>query len=92
MITRNLDTILIAAGFILVVTNAGYLILKVKPENVRSIIQAMPALIGMVMGMIGMALMEMKSGEKTAKEAVATVAVEMLLLGLFIFISTVLRK
>ena len=92
MITRNLDIILVAAGFILVVTNVGYLILKVKPENVRSIIQVMPALIGMVTGWSGMVLVEMKEGKKTVKEAVASVAVQMLLLGLFILLTTSLRK
>ncbi len=92
MIRRNLDIILIAAGFILAVTNVGYLILKVKPENVRSIIQLTPGIIGMVMGMIGMVLMEMKSGKKTAKEAVGAVAVQMLLLGLFILIGVLMGK
>ena len=92
MIIRNLDIILIAAGFILVVTNVGYLILEVKPENVRSITQLTPGIIGMVMGMIGMVLMEVKSGEKTVKEAVAAVAVQMLLLGLFILIGVLMRK
>ncbi len=54
MVRRNLDVILIALGFILVVTNAVYLILEVKPENVRSIVQVVPSLVGMVMGWIGM--------------------------------------
>ncbi len=54
MVRRNLDLILIALGFILVVTNAVYLILEVKPENVRSIVQVVPSLVGMVMGWIGM--------------------------------------
>lgn len=50
MVRRNLDVILIAFGFVLVVTNAAYLILEVKPENVRSIIQVVPSLVGMAMG------------------------------------------
>ena len=54
MVRRNLDVILIAFGFVLVVTNAAYLILEVKPENVRSIVQVVPSLVGMVMGWIGM--------------------------------------
>ena len=91
-IRRNLDIILVAAGFILAVTNVGYLILKVKPENVRSIIQLTPGILGLVMGMIGMVLMEVKKGEKTVKEAVATVAIQMLLLGLFILIGILMRK
>ena len=91
-IRRNLDIILIAAGFILVVTNAGYLILKVKPENVRSIVQVMPTLIGMVIGWSGMVLMEVESGKKTVKEAIAAVAIQMLLLGLFILIGVLMRK
>ena len=89
---RNLDVILIAIGFVLVVTNAGYLIVKVKPENVRSFIQVMPALMGMVIGWSGMVLMEMKDGKKTVKEAIGTAAVQMLLLGLFILIGTFMQK
>lgn len=92
MIRKNLDIILVAAGFILAVTNVGYLILKVKPENVRSIIQLTPGILGLVMGMIGMVLMEVKKGEKTVKEAVVTVAIRMLLLGLFILIGVILGK
>ena len=92
MLSRNLDIILIAVGFILVVTNAGYLILEVKPENVRSIIQVIPTLIGMVIGWSGMVLMEMKDGKKTAKEAIGTVVVQMLMLGLFIFIGILMQK
>jgi len=92
MIRRNLDIILMAAGFIIGVSNVGYLVLKVKPENVQSIIQLTPALIGWVMNIIGMALMEMKDEEKTASEAVASVAVQMLLLGLFILIGVVMQK
>ncbi len=92
MIRRDFDIILVATGFILAVTNVGYLILKVKPENVRSIIQLTPGILGLVMGMIGMVLMEVKKGKKTVKEAVAIVTTQMLLLGLFILIVTLIRK
>jgi len=90
MLKKHLDTILIVGGFILVAANVGYA-MRLGAENLRWI-HATPGLIGLVFGMIGMALMEMKSGKKTATEAALTVAVEMLLLGLFIFISTLLRK
>ena len=92
MITRNLDTILIVAGFIFGVTYVGYLILKVKPENVRSIIQLTPLFIALIVVWIGMVLMEMKSGGKTVKEAVGAVAVQMFFVGLFILIVNLIRK
>ncbi len=91
-IRRSLDISLIVVGFVLVVANAAYLILEVKPENVRSIIQLIPTLVGMVIGWSGMALMEMKDEEKTATEVVASVAVQMLLLGLFILMCVVMQK
>ncbi len=91
MIARNLDIILIATGFIFGATYVGYLVLTVPPERAKLVLLT-PAFIALVIVWIGMVLMEMKSGEKTVKEAVGAVAVQMLLLGLFILIVTFIRK
>ena len=89
---RNLDIMLIAVGFILGVANVGYLILKVKPEHVRSIFYLTPGIIGLFMVWTGMVLIEVKEGKKTVKEAIASVAIQMLLVGLFILIGVLMRK
>ena len=91
MIRRNLDIILIAAGFIFGATYVGYLVLTVPPERAKLVLLT-PAFIALVIVWIGMVLMEIKSGKKTAKEAVGAVAVQMLLLGLFILIGVLMGK
>ncbi|NPA71377.1 MAG: hypothetical protein GXO35_00985 [Gammaproteobacteria bacterium] len=89
---KNFDIILMVVGGILVVGNLAYLIKVTGAENIRSITQLAPGILGLFFALVSMALNEMNSGEKTAKEAVITVAVEMLMLGLFILIATFLRK
>ena len=91
MIRRNLDIILIAAGFIFGATYVGYLVLTVPPERAKLVLLT-PAFVALIVVWIGMVLMEVKKGEKTVKEAVATVAIQMLLLGLFILIGILMRK
>jgi len=92
MLTKQLDTILLITGFVLVVVNIGFLAFVTGPENVRSIIQLTPGLFGLILVLISMALTEMNSGKKTLKEAIITVAAEMTMLALFILIATLLRK
>ena len=87
MLRKHLDTILLITGFVLVVVNLGFLILVTGPENVRSVIQLTPGLFGFVLVLISMALSEMKSGKKTVKEAIASIVVQMFLLGVFILVS-----
>ena len=92
MLTKQRDTILLLIGFGLILLNIGFLILVTGPKNVRSITQLAPGLFGLILILISMALTEMKSGKKTAKEAAITVAIEMAMLGLFILIANSLRK
>jgi len=87
---KHLDAILLGIGMILIVGNVGYLAIVTGPKNVHSVVQLAPGLFGLFLVFVSMALTEMNSGKKTAKEAVLTIAVEMLLLGVFIFISVLM--
>ncbi len=91
MLVKHLDAILLGIGMILIVGNVGYLAIVTGPKNVYSIVQLTLGLFGLFLVFISMALTEMRSGKKTAGEAVLMVAVEILLLGLFIFISVLMR-
>jgi hypothetical protein len=79
-------------GFSLIVINIGYLIFVTGPANVLSIFQLTIGLFGFVLILVSMALTEMNAGKKNAKEAAITIAFEMLMLGLFILLSTLFRK
>jgi len=92
MLKKHLDTLLIVGGFIIIVANVSYLFLTTGPGDPRPLIKLTPAFIALALVLLGMTLMEMKSGEKTLKEAVAEVAIQMLFVALFILIANLLRK
>ena len=91
MVRRNLDVVLMALGFFIVIANIGYLIVEVKPENVRSIIQLTPSFIGAIIFWSGSVLMDMKDG-KTLDEAIIAIVRQILWVGLFILIGVLMRK
>jgi hypothetical protein len=90
LLGKHLDAVLLGIGMVLIVSNIGYLAIVTGPKNVHSIVQLAPGLCGLFLVFVSMALTEMNSGKKTAKEAAITVVIEMLLLGLFIFISALM--
>ncbi len=92
MLTKRLDVILMGIGFSLIVINIGYLIFITGPTNVRSVFQLSIGLFGLILILVSMALTEMNAGKKNAKEAAITIIFEMLMLGLFILLSTLLRR
>ena len=91
LLVKHLDVTLMGIGMVLIVGNIGYLAIVTGPKNVHSVVQLIPGLLGLFFVFVSMALTEMNSGKKTVKEAIITVVVEMLLLGLFIFISVLMR-
>ena len=91
MLRRNLDVVLMVLGFIIVIANIGYLIVEVKPENVRSIIQLTPSFFAAIIFWSGSILMDMKNG-KTLEEAIIAIVRQILWVGLFILIGVLMRK
>ncbi len=68
-------------------------IVKVPPgEGKHPILLLTSVTIGLALNFISFVLRDLSEGKKTVKEAIATTAVEMVMLALFILIANLLRK
>ena len=68
-------------------------IFRIPPaENTHTTLLLTSGAIGLALVFISFVLGDLSRGEKTVKEAIATVAAEMAMLALFILIATLLRK
>ena len=85
------DILLVIAGVITVIGTI-YVLRTPPAEEKHPVLLLTSGAIAMAMVFISFVLGDLSRGEKTVKEAIATVAAEMAMLALFIWITTLLRK